>query len=590
MSGKFKPTTSAGRVNDSIDLDEAKPKIGQYFDIDSVAPGTLLQYVQDEGGQRAFTRNHPGVKRSTLQTRLYRVHQELFRSQPVPEPRRLGRRGVRAVYFLGAAQDNTDIYSAFLTNVEAYASWYRRNMRCTSDILISGFTYNKSLFEDHASQNSFYHERVLPYLTNERVRISDRVDFCGEMNILPTKVAPLSGFDSYTQNRWGIFPHAKVQLESVPTMRGELSKQNMTTGCFTRPNYVQKTAGHKAQHHHIAGCVIVEVIEDGRFFCRQIIADEETGSFQDLDRVVDGGEISTGNRIDVSTPGDIHTRQIDNVCSRVLFGIEPNYDEPPRNGRRVWETSSAPTMISDLRPRFVMGHDILDFLTRNHHGIKDPHKQFEHYVNGQESVYDEVGEVAMLATHIEGRLEDGELVIVDSNHDRALMRWLKEADYRKDPVNAEFFLRCQAEVYASIRRREKGFSIVEWAMRNLYPDAPCSAVRFLRPDNNLHRSAAERERFGAGFKINGVEHTYHGHNGSNGARGSLQGFSKITDKVTFGHIHTPGIRDGAAAAGTTSLLDLGYNDGPSSWAHAFVVQYPTGKRAVITMQGDRYRM
>jgi len=40
-----------------------------------------------------------------------------------------------------------------------------------------------------------------------------------------------------------IFPHAKLAMRSIPTMQGEGTKLNYTTGTVTKRNYVQKRAG-----------------------------------------------------------------------------------------------------------------------------------------------------------------------------------------------------------------------------------------------------------------------------------------------------------------------------------------------------------
>ena len=58
--------------------------------------------------------------------------------------------------------------------------------------------------------------------------------------------------------------------------------------------------------------------------------------------------------------------------------------------------------------------------------------------------------------------------------------------------------------------------------------------------------------------------------------------------MTIGDKHSPQIEDGVYVAG---VLDLshGYNKGPSGWAVSAVVQYPDGKRALITLQNGKFR-
>lgn len=581
MSHDFKHAQSADAARVQKAEQESaypKPVMGQSFDIDAVPPDLLLKYVNQAGGQRAFARKYK-VKRSTLQTRLYKLRDEAFKHQPPPEPRAVGRKGVAQVFFLCAAQDNTQLHQGFLTNIEAYAAWIN-GQGVPAEILVSGFTYGKSLFEDHAKTSGMYHERVLPYLVDERIRIGDHIDFCAEMNTLPTKVHPLSGFETYTRERWGVFPHAKVQLKSVPTMQGTRAKQNMTTGALTMPNYIQKDSGIKASFHHVVGCLIVEVLEDGKFFCRHIIA-EDDGSFYDLTRRAEAGEITAGHRIRGLSAGDTHTAVIDPVVCDVLYGFRP-HGETRRGPTRNWRRTGRHSMIADLRPRYVFQHDVSDFRVRNHHEIKDPHTLFEHHVNGAESVQDELTEVAMFLGAVGEEMlrhtEDGEVVVVDSNHDLAFKRWLKEGDYRRDPANAEFFLRSQAECYAAIKRGDKRFSAFEWAMRELIDCTGFDLKNtiFLREDDS--------------FMVDGVENGNHGHRGANGARGTARSFVAIGPKVTIGHIHTPEIMDGVYVNGTSSLLRLSYTVGPSSWAHAHTAQLLNGKRQLITQQDDLYRM
>jgi hypothetical protein len=88
--------------------------------------------------------------------------------------------------------------------------------------------------------------------------------------------------ETYSRGAWAVFPHAKVQLVSVPSLPGRHPAMVMTTGAVTLPNYIEKKAGLKAEFHHQIGATIVEVDEADRVFCRQIGAGPD-GSFQDLD-------------------------------------------------------------------------------------------------------------------------------------------------------------------------------------------------------------------------------------------------------------------------------------------------------------------
>lgn len=540
------------------------------FDINSVNPAELLKLVKAEGGQRAFARKYD-VPRTTLQDRLYLLRTDPFGHRPPPQPKHVGRKkGVRR-FILSSAQDQTAPNEQFLRNLEAYRDWLQETGSC--EIMIGPFTYGKSLFEDHATKTGKYHERIKPYLVFDRIRIADRIDFCGEMNTLPTAENPLAGFHTYTRERWGIFPHAKVQLDSVPVTKGSLPKQVMTTGSVTKPNYIPKRVGIKASFHHVYAAVLVEIDGEGDFFCRHLIADD-SGTFYDLDRAVEDGVVTVGHRLEALTPGDIHVAQIDPSISATIFGFAPCERAP--DGTREWFGAEVDSVVNAMKPKHLFIHDVSDFRARNHHEIMDPHKRFRHYIEGTGSVGDELEEVSMLLSVLDKGLPDTNIVVVESNHDQALLKWLKFADYRFDPENAEFFLTCQLAQYQAIRERNSGFSIFAFAMKELFPQYNCDDITFLREDQS--------------YVIGGIEHSMHGHRGSNGARGSVANLSRLAPKITMGHVHSPAIRDGLYASGTTSLLDMGYNVGPGSWAHTMVFQYANGKRALVTVMNEKWRV
>lgn len=533
------------------------------FDINSVTPTELLKLVKKAGGQRAFARLH-GIPRTTIQDRLHKLQRQPFTHRPAPVAKRVGdRREVRR-FILTSAQDGTVLNTPFLDNLEAYRDWLQQYGSC--EIMVAGYTYGKALFEEHAKTAVAWPDRIKSYIVSERIRIADKIDFCGEMNTLPTNENPLSGFHTYTQDRWGIFPHAKVQLVSVPTQKHLPSKQIMTTGSITKPNYVMKRAGIKASFHHVYGAVLVEIDQQGRFFCRHLISDD-TGTFYDLDREVKDKRVTRGHRLASLTPGDIHVAQIDPDVSRGTFGFWPT-DVKNAEGRRIWKTTDD-TLIGKLRPEHIFIHDVSDFRARNHHSIGDPHDRFSLYVNGVESVANELSEVAMFLSSL--KWADAKIVVVESNHDEALEKWLKTAEYRYDPVNAEFFLEAQLAKYRSIRQKIAGFSIFAHVMQNFFSPWKCKDVVFLREDES--------------YIVDDVENANHGHRGPNGARGSIDGLKKIACKQTVGHSHTCAIADGLYVSGTTSKMDLGYNLGASSWSHTHVGQYQSGKRVMLTFQG-----
>lgn len=519
----------------------------------SVDPKTFMKSVKKLGSIRAAGREL-GIPKSTAQDLFDRFSETQLRETKVKNSIKYSKpvKGEVKRYILTSAQNGTKVHEGFFRNLEAYAE------HLGADILISGYTYNKSLFEDHSKTENKYAECVEQYLTNDRYELGPNVVFCGEMNILPTAVNPLSGFETYTREKWGIFPHAKVQQQSIATMKDSPAKMILTTGTVTLPNYIQKKDGIKAEFHHVFGAALVEVCSDGAFFVRHLLGDKKDGSFFDLTTQVYEGQVFTkGFNVLAITWGDIHLEKLDEECADASFGW---------NGR-------INNLLDNLRPKYQFIHDLIDFKNRNHHNIKDSHFLFEQYVNDEESIAETIRNAAKFIDFIER--PETQTFVIESNHDLALLRWLKTADYRLDQPNAVFFLEAQLAVYKAIEMGIEDFSIFE----HLVEAQSSGTAQFLREDDSFIIS---RQHGG------GIECGMHGHLGANGAKGHARQFSKMGPKANVAHTHSAGIFDGIYTAGVTGSLDMGYNKGLSSWSHTHIVTYENGKRALLTMNKGRF--
>jgi hypothetical protein len=507
----------------------------------------IVELYTIHGGERAAAR-HLGVPRTSLQAQYYRLKASRFQSRYSAAPLEYVATDEVQYFILSGAQDMTKVHTPFLMNLEAYA----KKLRGT--LMISGFTYSKRLFEEHDKIVSWYDPAIVPYLMQQRVNIGPGLTFCGEMNTLPTAVQPLSGFESYTRDRWGIFPHPKVHLRSIPTAKADDVKMILTTGSVTLPNYVQKKAGIKAEFTHEVGAVIVELMPNGTFFVRHLLADED-GSFYDLNKLVANGKVvEVQDHIEGVTWGDVHREKFDPVISGAIWGT----DQPP----------AFEPMLDFLKPRHQFLHDVIDFTPRNHHNIKDPHFIYKMHVQGSESVEETLRDTA---SFVQAVLRPGtKTVIVESNHDLALLRWLKSADYREDPVNARFFLKMQNRIYDAIFEGDDKFQPLPWVLKEM---ADLEDVVFLSEDDSF-------------IIAGGIECGMHGHNGSGGRPGTATQFSKMGKRSNTAHTHSAAIWDGAYVAGVSGDLDMGYNKGLSPWSHSHVLTYVNGKRTILTQHRD----
>jgi hypothetical protein len=172
-------------------------------------------------------------------------------------------------------------------------------------------------------------------------------------------------------------------------------------------------------------------------------------------------------------------------------------------------------------------------------------------------------------------------VIVDSNHDYFIKKWLLKFDpmKREDFNNAHTYYQLYLELIESIQQGTDARSLLEITLRKLMEHRPTAAstldhFHFLQRDER--------------YNILNVEYSYHGHYGPNGSRGNRGSFVRTNERVTIGHSHAPGIESGCHQVGTSSLLDLKYNNGASSWAHTHDIMYPNGTRTLITMSAGKF--
>lgn len=465
-------------------------------------------------------------------------------------------------YVFTCAQNNTEVHEPFL---QSLLNFCEKN---GAQLVVGGITYNKSGFQNGHKDSSklAWDERIKPYMLNQSMELAHDLVWCGEMNILPTAIRPLSGLESYCRHASGIVPHVKVAMESVPRMKGYAPKFMYTTGSVTRRNYIEQRAGLRAAFHHVFGALYVEIDKDGDWFARQLIAGND-GCFYDTTIQYTPDGVKWGQPVMAVNLGDLHAECHDLSVAR---GID--------------------NMLHVLRPQYLFLHDIGDFRARNHHNIGDPYirawSTYERKKNkGQATIHDSVGAglrtVAERLVHLSKQFP-GELVVVHSNHDDMLTRWLKEADYRVDPLNAITFLRLQTFVYSMLAdgHLPDTYSLLEHALGSYLGNAQ-KRIRFLLQDESF--------RICETAPGEGIECGMHGHLGANGRRGRPVDFTRLGCKCNTGHTHSAGIIDGVYTAGVSCPLDMGYNKGATSWSHSHIVTYNNGKRCIITQRGNKWR-
>lgn len=479
-------------------------------------------------------------------------------SEIEPVPFKLPKKAQVKRFILTCAQNNTHVNRPVWDNLLALAEHYN------AQVMVGTFTYNQNAYGKMSVKRGtvkgqdtdlWYDPVVEKYIVDERHALAASLQWCGEMNILPTAVNPLGGFETYTGRASSIFPQVKFAMRSIPSGRYEGTKFMYTTGTVTQRNYIQKREGLKAEHHHCYGGLLVEVDDIGSWWVRQLNATED-GVIYDLDIYVKDKKVQIHTGIEAITWGDSHVLLLDKDAHRCTN-----------------------EMLDDLKPKSQFVHDVMLGSVTNHWSRASLHERFRRYAKAG-GWADLRKEVIVGVEFLEDIYRTGcTTYIVDSNHDRPWMeKWL-DSNGREDPKNVMFWLELNLAMYTAMQEEpyKKDFHIIEHAFQMLGLDYDMGT--FLREDDSVIITPAK------------IECGMHGNLGPDGARGSVFNLSKMARKSNIGHCHKAGIYNGLYAAGVSCETgsDAWYMRGPSSWSHSHIVTYPTGKRTIITVWKNKYR-
>lgn len=456
-----------------------------------------------------------------------------------------------ARYVVTSAQNATPVHVGFLNALRRYCE------RQKAQLIVIPYRYQNptSIWSENAIDDDWWGEEVVKDLLEHRVTLPNtNLTIMADYKIRPTASRPLSGTDALSSHS-AIFGHPKIELTTVATPSDRLPKILTTTGAITEANYVEAKAGKVAEHFHTIGACVVEVDEAGRTHIRQIMA-EEDGSFIDLDTRYSSLHVEPAGRAKALVTGDTHAIHAD-----------------PNVTRATYQGDSS--IVSVLKPEYLVWHDLLDFYSRNHHHRGDFFVNLAKHQSGYHNVEAELDKT--FAYMDEHSPEYCKNIVVRSNHDEALDRWLKEADFKEDPENAKFYLETMLAMVTGMQVKHGAPVSLDplefWAEKKL---SCFDRTHFLSRDES--------------FEIAGTNVDYHGDKGVNGARGTRNSLRKIGTEVIVAHSHSPGIVETVIQVGLSAMYDLGYNKGPSSWFHCHAAIYSNGKKSLIFIIDDKWRL
>jgi hypothetical protein len=574
-------------VTPAVSKEELKKDVDAYM----AAGGNKSEAARMRGLHRHTYRDRLTMAERVLGIQLGKVVDGRYEAVKAIQ-RPLPPKGCVARYILTSAQNNTHAHEAGLKNLLAYGTWTKQLKRGNSFEFITGtFSYaidaygaksvKRGSYDSKRGANReelWYAPSLVPYIVDESIMLAPGLMWCGEMNILPTATNPLTGLDDYNGRASNIVPHVKQTLESVASLPDEATKFNYSTGGITLRNYIQKRAGIVAERKHTYGALLVEVDDAGSWYVRHLVVDD-AGAVYDIGpsgfrgvRVINGivDAIRCNDADDKRTFvdsimwGDVHASEMD-LWVRLLGWSKGGF-------------------LDQVRPRRQFWHDLFSMRSRGHHEMKDFLRTFEKHVAGEGDVQ---GEVAITADFMHDGVRyksrdgwDCETVVIRSNHDRHLDRWVNEADPKKDPANAVYYTKLMAAKLDAIANGDRDFNILQFALN----EAGAPKVRFNGEDESY--VICKRSKVAP----DGIECGLHGDLGANGARGSTRGLRKLGRPINKDHDHTAGMLDqrGVMSGGACSL-SFPYMKGPNAHSVSHIVAFDNGARQIVTFWNRKAR-
>lgn len=445
------------------------------------------------------------------------------------------------------AVNNTNINTTFFEALQAFI-----NHRQAKLVVLPIRYKNPSMI--NSNESVWYDDKLVPYLVENNIDLQDNIRVLGGIKVQATVDNPLSGIEGLSKGSTVIVPHPQLAMRTLSRQTEKYPALATTTGAITLTNYSNTKAGFKAGFNHSFSAVMLEYGKDGNHFIRHLNFDG-TG-FYDLDVYYSSeGHVSVGQSIEAIVTGDSHVMFHDSEVGKATFDKETG-------------------LVAKLKPKYIVRHDLLDFFSRSHHSKNDwvlNYAKHHDVVCGNVQV-----ELNQVISFLNDTTPEGTVnVVVCSNHNNHLKRWLLEANPKDDPENALIYHWLSYKILTKTRM----------IGNKLY--SPDPFVMYLEDQMN-HKTDFVSEN--DSYKIKDIEVGIHGHVGINGARGTPKSFSNVPMKTISGHAHTVSVEKGAYIVGTSSEFKLPYVKGLSSWDHAHCIIHQNGKRQMVFIRNGKWQV
>lgn len=389
-----------------------------------------------------------------------------------------------------------------------------------------------------------------PGLTFREKNLNDKCKVSNH-NVRPQQIDPVTGLGRFTQSDvTTFFASSKQRFKVIPNSNESLPKVLMTTGALTHPNYSGDRIGKIAEKDHTYGAVVVEIVSDTLYHYRLLTANKN-GEFVDLG--VKYKEKGT-------EPCDLEA---------LVLGDWHVGDTDPEVRKATLE------MIQELKPKRVVLHDYFNGHSVNHHEEYRRITRAITHAQGRASLEEELKACTKELLEISEVVgEKNEIVIVRSNHDDFLEKYLQEGKYIDEDLNWRIGHELALACYDPKNKRQRTKNPLKEGLER-YGGIPKN-VKFHERDLD--------------YKVLGWQLGAHGDKGPGGRRSpSAQSLENAYGKSITGHKHTPEILRNTFVVGTSTYLTLSYTAGPSSWMNTHAMLWANGRLQLVNIINGEWR-
>ena len=330
-----------------------------------------------------------------------------------------------------------------------------------------------------------------------------------------------------------IVASTKQCMEMVPSINKGKTHLIYLTGTCSKPIYNKNITGTINANNNKTGALIIEIENDRIFYIRNI--EWINGYFVDLNKAYYKDHIEN-IQAEAIVAGDLHLSGDEDDKALELLQNE----------------------IALLQAKRLIIHDFCSHNTINHHE-QDNWIKMAKLTSKFHSLQDEHKYTAERFNEFSKDLKNVEFVVVKSNHDRWLHKYLGNRSlWIKDNCNAFY-----------------AHTLCGYALQGMDP-FEATMRTFLNPKLNIKFLMD-----GEIYKIADTELSLHGDIGNNGGPATLRSIELSAGKCIIGHSHQPRVGFYGMQVGTNTKIDLGYNIGGSSWHNGNVSLYKDGHKQML---------